>query len=103
MTMRTPLDSPTASQSLHSASAGQSGLPMNETLASALLQALRRGTGPVMRLQVKRFVILACDLSEAAGELTLTGKVKRSVVYDRYGHALASMYDRDASTNGASA
>ena len=46
--------------------------------------------------QVKRFVILGRELSHAAGELTPTGKVKRSVVYDRYGHAVASMYDEDA-------
>lgn len=51
--------------------------------------------------QVKRFVILGRDLSVEAGELTPTAKVKRKVVYDRYGHALEGLYPangRSAST-----
>ncbi len=50
--------------------------------------------------QIKRFVILARDLSETAGELTPTGKVKRSVVYDRYGHALDAMYQHEVGASG---
>jgi long-chain acyl-CoA synthetase len=42
--------------------------------------------------QVKRFVILPRDLSQADGELTPTLKVKRSVVYDRYATAIDRLY-----------
>jgi long-chain acyl-CoA synthetase len=43
--------------------------------------------------QVKRFTILDHELSQAAGELTPTLKVKRSVVYDKYGSKLAALYE----------
>jgi long-chain acyl-CoA synthetase len=42
--------------------------------------------------QVKRFVILPRDLSQADGELTPTLKVKRSVVYERYSSAIDRLY-----------
>jgi long-chain acyl-CoA synthetase len=42
--------------------------------------------------QVKRFAILDHDLSIETGELTPTLKVKRGVVYDRYGDVFDSMY-----------
>jgi long-chain acyl-CoA synthetase len=42
--------------------------------------------------QVKRFVILPRDLSQADGELTPTLKVKRSVVYDRYATEIDRLY-----------
>jgi long-chain acyl-CoA synthetase len=42
--------------------------------------------------QVKRFVILPRDLSQAEGELTPTLKVKRSVIYDRYAGAIDRLY-----------
>jgi long-chain acyl-CoA synthetase len=42
--------------------------------------------------QVKRFVILPRDLSQADGELTPTLKVKRSVVYDRYATDIDRLY-----------
>jgi len=42
--------------------------------------------------QVKRFLILPRDLSQAAGELTPTLKVKRAVVYDRYADQIAALY-----------
>jgi long-chain acyl-CoA synthetase len=43
--------------------------------------------------QVKRFGVLEEDLSQAAGELTPTMKVKRNVVEKRYADTFASLYD----------
>jgi long-chain acyl-CoA synthetase len=43
--------------------------------------------------QIKRWGVLAEDLSQAAGELTPTMKVKRNVVEKRYADAFASLYD----------
>jgi long-chain acyl-CoA synthetase len=42
--------------------------------------------------QIKRFAVLDRDLTQAAGELTPTMKVKRAVVYDRYGDTLERLY-----------
>ncbi len=44
--------------------------------------------------QVKKFKILDHDLAVDSGELTPTLKVKRNVVYDRYGDLFESMYSR---------
>jgi long-chain acyl-CoA synthetase len=43
--------------------------------------------------QVKRFGVLARDLSQDEGELTPTMKVKRNVVEDRYRDRFAALYD----------
>jgi long-chain acyl-CoA synthetase len=43
--------------------------------------------------QIKRFGLLDHDLSQAAGELTPTLKVKRAVVTDRYGDEFRALYD----------
>jgi long-chain acyl-CoA synthetase len=43
--------------------------------------------------QVKRFAILERDLSQEHEELTPTLKVKRNVVYERYGDRFAALYD----------
>jgi long-chain acyl-CoA synthetase len=45
---------------------------------------------------IKRFTILPRDLSEEAGELTPSLKVKRKVVTDRYKAEIASMYAESA-------
>jgi long-chain acyl-CoA synthetase len=42
--------------------------------------------------QVKRFAVLDRELTQAAGELTPTMKVKRAVVYDRYRDVLEDLY-----------
>jgi long-chain acyl-CoA synthetase len=42
--------------------------------------------------QIKRFAILPRDLSQADGELTPTLKVKRNVVYERYGREIERLY-----------
>jgi long-chain acyl-CoA synthetase len=43
--------------------------------------------------QVKRFAILDHDLTQEAGELTPTMKVKRAVVYDRYRDVFDALYE----------
>jgi long-chain acyl-CoA synthetase len=43
--------------------------------------------------QVKRFDILDHDLTQKSGELTPTMKLKRAVVYERYGDRFAALYD----------
>ena len=42
--------------------------------------------------QIKRFAILTRDLSQAAGELTPTLKVKRAIIYERYRHDFDAQY-----------
>jgi long-chain acyl-CoA synthetase len=42
--------------------------------------------------QVKKFVILDHDLSQATGELTPTLKVKRNIVNERYADLFDALY-----------
>jgi long-chain acyl-CoA synthetase len=44
--------------------------------------------------QIKRFAILGHDLTQADGELTPTLKVKRAIVYDKYGDLFGGLYAR---------
>jgi long-chain acyl-CoA synthetase len=46
--------------------------------------------------QIKRFAILPRDLSQEEGELTPTLKVKRSVVYKKYGPDVDALYEAAA-------
>ncbi len=48
--------------------------------------------------QIKKFELLDHDLSQAAGELTPTQKVKRNVVTQRYADLFERMYGREAPT-----
>jgi long-chain acyl-CoA synthetase len=43
--------------------------------------------------QIKRFAVLEVDLSQAAGELTPTMKVKRNIVEQRYADEFSALYD----------
>jgi len=45
--------------------------------------------------QIKRFAILDHDLTQIAGELTPTLKVKRAFVYERYAELFSELYQRD--------
>ena len=45
--------------------------------------------------QIKRFAILDHDLSIETGELTPSLKVKRNVIYERYGDVFESLYFRE--------
>jgi long-chain acyl-CoA synthetase len=47
--------------------------------------------------QIKRFAILDRDLTQAAGELTPTLKLKRNVVYREFADEFAALYDGDGS------
>jgi long-chain acyl-CoA synthetase len=43
--------------------------------------------------QIKRFAILERDLTQDAGELTPTLKVKRNLIYDRYRQVFEDLYE----------
>ena len=44
--------------------------------------------------QIKRFAILDHELTQAAGELTPTMKIKRAAVYDIHAETVERLYDR---------
>ena len=53
--------------------------------------------------QIKRFEILPHELSQQAGELTPTMKIKRNVVQDKYADTLDAIYRRPDDSTSADA
>jgi long-chain acyl-CoA synthetase len=82
--------------------AKEKGLPedMAELAKSEEMRALvqkeldRANSNYAQVEQVKKFAILDHDFSVDSGELTPTLKVKRNVIYDRYGDLFEGMYAR---------
>lgn len=72
-------------------------LVSHPSLRAALEEEIARANAEVSRPeQVRRFAILPHDLSEAAGEITATHKVKRAVVIERYRPILDALYQEPA-------
>jgi long-chain acyl-CoA synthetase len=80
--------------------AKQQGLPEeiaalaeHEAVVETIQKELDRANSNYARVeQIKRFTILDHDLSVETGELTPSLKVKRNVIYERYGELFESLY-----------
>jgi long-chain acyl-CoA synthetase len=67
--------------------------PGSERLRAMMAEHIDRANAKLARVeQVKRFAILPQDLSQEAGELTPTLKVKRNVVVERYANVVERLY-----------
>jgi len=70
-----------------------SAMATDERVRAALHAEVQAVNSRLARIeQIKRFTILERDLTQSAGELTPTLKVKRKVVYDRYRQAFEDLY-----------
>jgi long-chain acyl-CoA synthetase len=66
----------------------------DEKVRARLQQEVDQANSQFARIeQVKKFTVLEEDLSQEAGELTPTMKVKRAVVEQRYAETFSGMYD----------
>jgi long-chain acyl-CoA synthetase len=66
----------------------------HERVREALQREVDQANSQFARIeQVKKFTVLEVDLSQEAGELTPTMKVKRAVVERRYADTFSEMYD----------
>ena len=72
---------------------GLPALAEHETVIEMIQVELDRANSNYARVeQIKRFAILDHDLSIETGELTPSLKVKRNVIYERYGDVFDSLY-----------
>jgi long-chain acyl-CoA synthetase len=62
-------------------------------LFDELLEKINRGAPSYQTL--KKFCLVPRDFTIAAGELTPTLKVKRSVIEKKYGHLIDTMYEQE--------
>jgi long-chain acyl-CoA synthetase len=68
-------------------------VPGSEAMRAEVQRAVDEVNARVGRVeQIKRFAILPADLSQEAGELTPTLKVKRGVVAERYAADVERLY-----------
>ncbi|MET0816497.1 MAG: AMP-binding protein, partial [Solirubrobacteraceae bacterium] len=71
-----------------------SGMATDPNVAAVLQETVDEVNAKVARIeQIKRFAILDHDLSQTAGELTPTLKVKRATVNDRYRREFEALYE----------
>ncbi|MFP5361474.1 MAG: AMP-dependent synthetase/ligase [Thermoleophilia bacterium] len=76
------------------ASAEPAALAQDPAVRAELQAAVDEANAQFARIeQVKRFTVLERDLSQEDHELTPTLKVKRNVVYERYGDDFTRLYD----------
>ena len=70
-------------------------LAENEKVRALVQEAVDLVNSKVARVEeVKKFKILAHDLTQETGELTPTLKVKRNIVYDKYAGELDALYKK---------
>ena len=75
--------------------AGPAALARHDGVRAELQAAVDQANARFARIeQIKRFAILERDLTQEDEELTPTLKVKRNVVYARYGDVFAQLYER---------
>ena len=89
-----PDEAPALAERLGLDGADVAALSLSTQVHAALEQDVARIDRRFARIeQIKRFAILETDLSQAAGDLTPTQKVKRNVVYEKFADRFAALYD----------